>query len=370
MIYLDHAATSFPKPAAVLDAVRHWFEDLGVSADRGDSRRCAEVARGVRAARRGLARLTGFPEHRIAFGSGATELGNLFLRAFLRPGDRVLTTAFEHSSIARPLVALRRSLGLQISILRPDERGRIGSDAVRDALRATRPRLFAVTHASNVTGAVLDAAAFAALAREAGAVLLLDASQTAGLLDLDVGADAMIASCHKALLAPPGLGFLAAREGLDLEPQKQGGTGGSRALEEHPREWPLAFEAGTPNTPAILGLGAALRFLEQDPPRARLERSLTALDELALPLRANSRVRVFCCESQRVPVLSFVRDDLDPAEIGALCDAAGVHVRSGFHCAPWIHEYLGTRATGTVRISPGPDLSAADIRRAADVLAT
>lgn len=370
MLYLDQAATSFPKPAPVLAAVRRWFEELGVSADRGDSRRCSEVARDVHAARSGIGRLVGMPAERVAFTSGATESLNLFLRALLRPDDRVLTTAFEHSSVVRPLVALGRERGIRFEVLAPDPDGRLDPARVAAALEAFQPRLLVSTHASNVTGVVLDVAAFAELAHRAQCTMLLDASQTAGMLDLRVGADAIAASAHKALLAPPGLGFLAVREGLDLPAQKQGGTGSSTALAEHPTAWPLAFEAGTPNTPALLGLAAALRWAEANPAGPRLATALQRIDELLDQLGRDRRCRLLHPRSgPRIPVLSFVHDELDPAEIGAILDAAGMHVRSGFHCAPWLHRHLGTAAAGTVRISPGADISAADIRAVSAILA-
>ncbi|HLQ36691.1 MAG TPA: aminotransferase class V-fold PLP-dependent enzyme [Planctomycetota bacterium] len=369
VIYLDHAATSFPKPAPVLAAVEHWFRELGVSEARGASRRCAEVAQEVRAARGGVGALLGLPAERVAFTSGATESLNLFLRAFLRHGDTVLTTAFEHSSVVRPLVALRAELGLRLEVLAPDHDGGLRPERVRAALQGLRPRLFAFTHASNVTGAVLDAAAFCELARAQACTTLLDGSQTIGAIDLVVGADAVAASCHKALHAPPGLGFLAVRPGIDLRPQKQGGTGSSRALAEHPQQWPLAFEAGTPNTPAILGLAAALRWLEQEGRDLLRARSLQRTDELIAGLAGNDRYRLLLPPpGPRLPILSLLADH-DPAELGAILDDHEVHVRTGYHCAPWLHPHLGSEAAGTVRLSPGPQVSAADIHATLAVLA-
>lgn len=372
MIYLDQAATSFPKPQPVLDAVQHWFTELGVSADRGSSARCAAVARQVQAARAGIGRLVGLPPSRVAFTSGATEAINLFLRAFLSPGDRVLTTAFEHSSVVRPLLALRAERGLELHKLEPGVEGGLELDDVAATLAAFRPRLFVFTHGSNVTGTVLDAAACCELARRHGTATLLDASQTAGLLPLSCGADAVAASAHKALLAPPGLGFLAVQEHLLLAPQKQGGTGSSRALEAHPAEWPAAFEAGTPNTPAIVGLAAALATGSVPPAAVRLQRALDHLDAIRAMLHADPRVRMLAAPMdarQRLPILSFVRSDLDPAEVGAVLDARDIHVRTGHHCAPWLHQHLGTAPAGTVRISPGHDLSADDIRAVSAALA-
>lgn len=369
MLYLDHAATSFPKPSAVLEAITAWYQELGVSADRGDSGRCATVRRGVQTTRAALGALVGVPAARIAFTSGATEALNLALRAVLRPGDAVLTTEFEHSSVVRPLRALAAERGVRLQILPATAAGGLDVAAARAALLAQRPRLFVFTHASNVTGAVFDAAALCAEARAAGTLTLLDASQTAGHLPIAVGADLVAASAHKALLGPPGLGFLAVRPELDLPAQKQGGTGSSAALDEQPTAWPQAFEAGTPNTPAILGLGAALRWLAAAGIQERLAAALAHTDALAARLGADPDVRLLLPPAgARVPILSFVHQRYDPAELGAMFDAALVHVRTGFHCAPWLHHALGTAGTGTVRLSPGPELSAADVQAAAAVV--
>lgn len=370
MLYLDHAATSFPKPAAVTAAVLRWYRDLGVAPGRGDSHRTGEVTRLVDQTRAALGRLLGMPPARVAFTSGATEGLNLFLRGFLRRGDRVLTTAFEHSSVVRPLGTLQRERDLTLRVLPPDRDGGLAPATVDAALTTFAPRLFVFTHASNVTGVVFDAAAFCQAARAAGSATLLDVSQTAGWFDLRVGADAIAGSAHKALLGPPGLGFLAVRDGLPVVGQKQGGTGSSRALAEHPADWPTAFEAGTPNTPAILGLLAALEELDAAAMPARRAAALAAVDALAAALSADPRVRLLPPPTgPRTPVLSFVRQDLDPAEIGAILDQADIHVRTGHHCAPWLHEHLGTDASGTVRVSPGADVTATDILAVSAALA-
>ena len=358
MIYLDHAATSFPKPAPVLAAVLRWFEELGVSADRGDSKLCAEVAREVRAARSGLADLMGMAPERVAFVSGATEGLNLVLRGILRPGDRVVTTDVEHSSLVRPLVHLRSVLNLEIVRIACDGYGRLDPAAFADALRGKTTRLVAFSHASNVTGAVCDAAAICALSRARGALSLVDASQSAGIVSLRVGADVVVASAHKHLHAPPGLGFVAVMPGTPLTTLKQGGTGSSKALDRHPEEWPTAFEAGTPNTPAILGLAAALRW-SRERAQQDLERGLARIDALRASLAAAGAVSFQSpVASPRIPILSFTIQGLDTSEAGVLLAEAGIHVRTGYHCAPWIHERLGSAETGTIRVSPGPEISA------------
>lgn len=363
MHYLDHAATSHPKPAPVIAAVQKWYAEVGVSAERGDGVACRRAAREVAAARAGIAALTGVGDDRVAFVSGATEGLNLALRALLGRGDHVITTAFEHSSVARPLRALQRERDLTIEILEPRADGGLDPHDLVQALAARSTALVCMTHASNVTGASFDIATMARSARLAGALFLLDASQTIGWLDVRVGADVIVASCHKALAGPPGLGFVAVRQDLELAPQKQGGTGSSLALDEHPTAWPRAFEAGTPNTPALFGLAAALRWQQQSPAVERLAAALARCDELLDRLAGHAPIRLLRPPpGPRVPVMSLVHRDYEPAELGAMLDGAGFHVRSGHHCAPWLHARLGTAAAGTLRISPGPDTEPTAIR--------
>lgn len=349
--YLDHAATSWPKPPAVREAVLRFLDDVGVSAARGDSPRCAAAAAEVDFARRGIASLCGVPAERVAFCSGATEALNLALRAALRPGDRVVTTAFEHSSLVRPLLALQRERGLVVDVVPPTADGGLDPAAVAARVQAAPTRLLAVTHASNVTGAVFDVEAMCRHARAHGAMSLVDACQTAGHLPLAVGADLLVASCHKGLQAPPGLGFLACAPGVSLAAQKQGGTGSSRALAEHPADWPQAFEAGTPNTLALFGLAAALRHRATHAGRG--DEANTRLRRFEGAAAALPGVRFVPAPLlRRLPVTSFTHAQYDPAELGAIFAGAGFHVRTGHLCAPWLLRHFGAEA-GVVRISLG-----------------
>jgi selenocysteine lyase/cysteine desulfurase len=369
MIYLDHAATSWPKPDMMTAAMQRWFDEVGVSAARGAGERCRLAARVVDETRAELGRRCGVPAAHVAFTSGATEGLNLVLRALLQPGDTVLTTAFEHSSVVRPLVALAAERHLRLEVLPPHPVTGIDLDVARAACINHRPRVLVFTHASNVTGAVLPAIELCGLAREHGAATVLDVSQTAGWLDLCVGADVLCGSAHKGLQGPPGLGFVARRE-LPMRPQKQGGTGSSVALARHPDHWPDAFEAGTPNTPAIFGLHAALALRTGASERVEHAAALALLDAFAVRLAAVAGVVVYSGTTRlRTPVLSFTHARFDPAELGAILAGAGMHVRTGHHCAPWLHEHLGTTTTGTVRVSTGPANTTAELDQVADLVA-
>lgn len=362
MIYLDHAATSYPKPEQVLQAIQHWYTKIGVSADRGDGPRTREAQDTIHSVRSGIAAMTGHGPERVALCSGATEGLNLVLRALLTTGSRALTTPFEHSSVARPLLALSKERDLQLKVTDGNVCSGSADDALCDAIQSQQPSVVVFTHASNVTGAVFDAERICKAARVNGAISVLDASQTAGYLPIDVGADVVISSCHKAMHGPPGVGFIAVNKSLELTPQKQGGTGSSIALQQHPTQWPQAFEAGTPNTPALFGLAAALDWLNKQGIDNLLRRAKQRLTDIEAGLQAINGIRIFQPTTiRRIPVLSFTHVDYDPLEIGAVLSASGIHARSGFHCAPWIHDYLGTTTAGTVRIAPGPETSANDV---------
>ena len=340
-----------------------------MSADRGDGSANRAIAGEVARVRAALARMCGVPPSHCAFTSGATESLNLVLSAILREGDRVVTTAIEHASAARPLVALRTRRGLDLEVVPCDAFGRLDPDAVARSLRSAPTRLLVVNHGSNVTGSVSDVRPMIEAAHAEGAMVVLDASQTVGVFDTALGADLVIGSAHKALLGPPGLGFVGAAAHVRLEPPKPGGSGSTRALDTHPDDWPAVLEAGTPNTPAILGLGAALDWRTGfDTHRSRLD-SLRRLDDLRQRLES---LAGFTTQSptrgDRLPILAFTCEPFDPAEIGAVCDAAGITVRSGHHCTPWIHRYLGTEAEGTVRVSPGPFINEAELMAVAAAL--
>ena len=362
MIYLDHAATSFPKPPEVPAAVQRWYTEVGVSPDRGEGPATRDSAAAVQRCREGIAKRTGHRPERVAFCSGATEGLNLVLRALARPDARVLTTWFEHSSVVRPLMALQDERGITFDRA-------ASADELCERLRRDAPDLVVFTHASNVTGTVLAASTVCETARNQGVPVVLDASQTAGYLPIDLGAHCVVASAHKGLHGPPGLGFVSVDDGLDLAPQKQGGTGSSAALDRHPVEWPQAFEAGTPNMPALFGLDAALQWLADAEARGLLAQAGERIGELFVGLKELPGIRVVGRPSgASTPVISLVHEHYDPLELGAILSGAGIHARAGYHCAPWAHEHLGTASTGTLRISAGPSTKPSEIDAVLDVL--
>ncbi len=376
MIYLDSSATSFPKPPEVLDAVQGWFRQLGVDAARGSSARHEAVAAGVDRCRQRLAQICGVTPSHVVLCAGATHASNLILKGVLRPGDRVWTTALEHNAVVRPLVGLQRRANVRVSFFAPAT-ARVEADQIAAALEnEPPPDVFVFNHASNVTGVIQDFDRIAPALRAAGALLIADCAQTAGKLDLTrLDVDALIVPGHKGLAGPPGIGALCLRRDMDIVPLIEGGTGSSGATDAMPRQLPTSLEAGTPNTPAVLGLLAGLDWV--------LARGIDALyaEEMArmrtlraalAPAHDAGKLRLIGADgtTTHTAVLSVTFPNLDPTEAALILEADGILTRAGFHCAPYIHEHIGTAAAGTLRLSPGPYNTDAEMVTVAQRLAT
>ncbi|MFM9059028.1 MAG: aminotransferase class V-fold PLP-dependent enzyme [Planctomycetaceae bacterium] len=361
--YLDNAATTWPKPPEVLAAWERAAREVGATAGRAAYTAAAEAGEIRRRARLAAARLLGADPTRVALPSGGTLALNVAIHGLVRPGDHVIATAADHNATLRPLHWLAARGVIHLAIVPCDGLGRVDPAAVAAAWTPAT-RLVVCTHASNVTGAVQDAAALAAVTHERGGLLVLDAAQTLGQRTLDVracGADVVCAPAHKWLLAPSGAAVLWARAGVEPEPLVQGGTGTASESLDMPVEFADRLEAGTGDVPALAGLAAAAEWLAA--------RGLAAVGgscrglaaACAARLRDVRGVRVFAAEDG-APIVSFTVADHDPAEVAAILEqAAGIEVRSGFHCAARIHEHLGTLAGGTVRASFGPFNTAADV---------
>ena len=361
--YLDNAATSWPKPEPVLAAWNHAARMVGAAAGRAAYRSAVEADAIRQRARMAAARLLGGVDPaRVALPGGCTLALNLAIHGLVRPGDHVIATAADHNAVLRPLHAMARRGIAAVTIVPCDGLGRVDPAAVAAAWRPAT-RLVACTHASNVTGAVQDVAAIAAIAHDRGGLLLLDAAQTLGQMPLDVaklGADLVAAPAHKWLHGTAGVGLLWARAGIEPEPMVQGGTGTRSESLDMPEAFIDRMETGTPDVPALAALVAADAWL-RDRGLAATGASCRGLAaECAARLGALAGVRVLGAEG--APIVSFTVEGYDPGEVAVLLEqAAGVEVRSGFHCAACVHEHLGTAAGGTVRASFGPGNDSADI---------
>lgn len=316
------------------------------------------------AAREEVAALFGVADSStIVFTHNATDALNMALFGLIAPGDRVVTTSMEHNAVARPLRALE-SRGANLEIVQCDAAGRLPLTGLQAAL-ADGATAVVVTHASNVTGTLMPLAEIGRLAHAAGALLIVDAAQTAGAEPIDIaGIDILAFSGHKGLLGPQGTGGLFVREGVMVAPFRHGGTGSQSESDRQPSFYPDRLEGGTPNLPGIAGLLAGIRYIRKrglDAIRAT-ERQLT--DALISGLAAIDGVKLFGPPpgEPRAAVVSFTVGSLDSGEVAHRLDREhAIAARAGLHCAPWAHQTLGTLTTGTVRFSPGCFTTAADI---------
>jgi selenocysteine lyase/cysteine desulfurase len=371
--YLDYAATSAVRPPAVAEAVSRYLRDVGATPGRAGHRRALDAGRVALRCRRALAALFGIPGDpgRVTFQLNATHALNVALLGTLRPGDRVVRTAFDHNAVRRPVHRLAR-FGVEETVLagRPD-----GTLDLAEAERAIagdgRPaRLLAIPHVSNVLGTALPVAALAEMARAHGTLVLLDAAQSAGHLPVDVealGVDLLAFTGHKGLLGPQGTGGLWVRDGVDVEPVLAGGTGGESAAPGMPDAYPDRLEAGSQNGPGIAGLLAGLEHLAAHGGAAGSHAREAALKRrLRAGLAAVPGVRVLSPDAPGgTGIVLAAFDALDGAAAARRLDAEhGVLVRAGLHCAADTHGLLGTAEGGAVRFSVGWATTAGEVERA------
>lgn len=361
-IYLDNAATSWPKPAAVYEAVDRYQRTCGVAAGRGAYGDAIQLQRSIDAARSGIADLLGAGDsRRVVWTANATDSLNLAIHGYLRPGDHVVTTDLEHNSVIRPLSCLQERSGARVDFVECDHSGIVSVDALDEAIRP-ETRLLVVNHASNVTGAVQSLAAIAELAHDRQICLLVDAAQTLGQIPWTAplrGRLLVAGAGHKSLLGPLGLGWLYVSPGLEgeLEPLRQGGTGTQSEDDRQPSSLPDRYEAGNLNVPAIVGLAAGLAYLRDQGIESIAQHHGRLIHQLRAGLARIPGVTVFGPpdDASTVGVVSCVAEGLDPHELATILDASfGIQVRAGLHCAPRIHQRLGTVSTGgTLRMSVG-----------------
>ncbi len=365
-IYLDNAATSWPKPESVYAAVEHYQRHLGASAGRGVYAEAQQVASLVSSTRRAIARLVNVAdERRVIFTSGGTEALNLAILGLFHTASpsrpHVVTTAIEHNSVLRPLRALQQQDRIDVTYVACDGSGLVDPADIRAALQP-QTRLIALNHASNVTGALSDARAVGLIAREAGVPLLLDAAQTLGELPIDMTAwnvDLLAAPGHKGLLGPLGTGMLVVAPGCGShwQPLKYGGTGSHSELDTQPEEWPDRFEAGSLNVGGIMGLLAGVEFLAQQSVESVRTHTQLRLSQLIDGLQNIENVRLFtpADAARRAGLVSLQIDGYDPQELAVALDVGyRIQTRAGLHCAPLVHRALGTlEQGGTLRLSPG-----------------
>jgi cysteine desulfurase / selenocysteine lyase len=372
-IYLNNAATSFPKPESVVSAVSRWLREP--PADPG--RDATAVPDPLSACRAELAGLFGAQDPlQVALLPSATQALNLVLNAFLAPESHVIATMLEHTSVLRPIVHRERDRQVRSTLVRPEASGQVSPDVVAGAVRP-ETRLIVVTHASNVTGSIQPIEELAVVAAAAGVPLLIDTAQSAGTVPIDhrslPGCVYIAFAGHKGLLGLPGTGGVVLAPDVELPQLVVGGTGVRSESLLHPPELPLRYEAGTPNLCGIAGLLAGVREV-----RARgVEREGAHRHGLVMRLRSGlermsgMRVLPVANNDGRAGVLSFLVDGWTPEEIGyLLLQSFGITTRTGLHCAPLAHEVYGTAPLGTVRASVGWANTEDDVDALVEAMAT
>jgi cysteine desulfurase/selenocysteine lyase len=374
-VYLDNAATSFPKPEAVYQALDRFAREQLANPGRAGHKMALAAERALDEGRHLLNQLFhGKEPERFVFTLNCTDALNMALKGVLGEGAHVITSDLEHNSVSRPLRALELAGRIGLTRVRADSGGTIDPDDIRRAI-TKQVRLVVLTHASNVLGTVQPIAEIGRLCRENDLLFLVDAAQTAGVVPIDVQAmniDLLAFPGHKSLLGPTGTGGLYVGPRARPGAWREGGTGGDSSSETQPREFPYFLEGGTPNVLGVAGLSAGVRHVQEQGLERIHAHEVELVERLWQRLDEMGGYEVFGHRdgSRRVGTLSFRSASLSAAELGGILDEAfNVAVRPGLHCAPYIHKALGTFPEGTVRVSPGPFSTAEDIDHLADALA-
>ena len=355
MIYLDSSATSFLKPPQVAEAVFRSFNTIG-NAGRGAHAPTLNASRLIYDTREKLAALFGTPDpSRIAFTCNATEALNIAIHGAIHPGEHVITTACEHNSVLRPLY-LKEKEGTELTIIPADKKGRIRYDLLESSVKSNTSAIV-LTHASNLSGNVTDLAVVSNFAKKHGLLLIVDASQTAGSLPINVvkmGIDILCFTGHKGLFGPQGTGGLYVREGLTLSPLKSGGSGIHSFDRQHPTDMPTALEAGTLNGHGIAGLNAGLDYILSTGVKNIHAKEISLARRFVNGISDISDLKLYgdIDAPLRTPIISLNIGHMSSASVSdILWEDYEICVRAGAHCAPLMHKTFGTEKQGAVRFS-------------------
>lgn len=357
LIYFDQAASSFPKPVEVTEAMVKVMNNVGANPGRGSHQLAQQANAIINKAREVIANWIGCPDPKqVLFYSNATIALNQAIKGLTwQKGDHVITTSFEHNAVRRPLEYIRNSQGINVSYIT----GNVDKNVFIDDLKreiSPNTKLIAVTHASNVTGELMPLKAITALAKEYGILTLVDASQTAGHLSIDMekeNIDILVFPGHKGVLGPQGTGVLALREKIELVPLHHGGTGVASESIEQPDQWPEKYESGTLNTPGIAGLLEAVKVIQAET-ESNVSRETLLVNKLIKGLKAIDGVTCYGPgeSSSRLPIVAFNIRDVSSQEIAMVFDSHyKIAVRAGLHCSPLTHNTLNTLEQGVVRAS-------------------
>lgn len=357
MIYLDNASTSFPKPEGVYYEVVNCMKNYAANPGRGAYDMSIKATSKILEVREGLSEIFNIPNpFNIVFTSNATEALNIAIKGCLSRGDHVIATMLEHNSVLRPLNSIRKD-GIEITFLGANSEGVIDIEDLKTYIRKNT-KMVIVNHVSNVLGTIQNIKEIGEVCKSKGIIFLLDASQSAGILSIDVdrdNIDLMAFSGHKGLYGPQGTGGLYIKEGIVLKEFISGGTGSNSNSMKQPEFFPDKFESGTLNTPGISGLGEGIKFIKNVGRRTIFKKESMLVEYLLKEFKKMDYIKVYGSKSykNRCAVISINVIGIDSSEVGFLLNENEVAVRTGFHCAPLVHGIIDTGNKGTVRISPG-----------------
>ncbi|MGD8961045.1 MAG: aminotransferase class V-fold PLP-dependent enzyme [Desulfobacterales bacterium] len=361
LIYLDNGATSYPKPEAVYTFMDSFFRDFGVNPGRSGYDMCMETGVLVDETRKMLADFFGGKDsNRLCFGYNSTDALNLIIFGLLNPGDHAVSTTVEHNSVLRPLYHQSKLNGVEVDYVPFDARGFVDPDDIKQKIKSNT-RLVIINHACNVIGTVQPVGAIGRICREHGVAFAIDASQSAGKVPIDIDKDhidIVAFTGHKSLLGPTGIGGLYVREGIDIRHTRAGGTGVRSVDRMHLNDYPYRLEYGTGNVMGIAGLHAGLKWIAQEGIDTIHAHEMKLARMVRDGLMALEGVTLHCQEdlTDHISVLSFNIDGVEALDTGTLLDGEyDIACRTGLHCAPLVHEQLGTdKIGGSVRIGIGP----------------
>ena len=359
MIYLDNAATTFPKPECVYTAMDEFLREKCANPGRAGHRMSVETEQEIEKARVAVAKFLGIKQpERMIFTFNATDALNMGIKGLLCEGDHVITSNLEHSSVSRPLTGLEKHGVITVTRVANSDDGFINADDIRNAIEANT-KLIVCTHASNALGTIQPIREIGGVAREKEIMFMVDAAQTTGVCDIDVETqriDMLAFTGHKGPFGPPGIGGLYVGENVRLQAWREGGTGFEPESLSQPETLPFKLESGTPNSVGIVGLRTGIEFcIKEGTDTIRTHERDLAL-RLIKGLEADDRFKIYGGrdENEKVGIVSLNIKGLNPGEVAAILDNRfNVAVRPGMHCAPHIHREIGTFPEGTIRVSPG-----------------
>lgn len=373
MIYLDNAATSFPKPKIVYQSVMNAMTKYGANPGRGSHSMAIEGAKVIYETRELLAEFFNLDDPmRVIFTFNSTDALNLAIKGLLKQGDHVIVTAMEHNSVLRPVMELQKK-GVENTIVSCETDGKVKVSDIENAIRINT-KLIITTHVSNLTGTIFPIEEIGRMCKKHKITYLLDASQSAGVIDIDVkkcNIDFLAFPGHKGLLGPQGTGALLINSDIQLNQLKEGGTGSDSSVLYQPSFYPDKYEAGTPNLPGIAGLNAGLKYIKSIGIKSIYSHEKKLLDLFIKEMKKNVKIQIYGPEdiNDRCGVVPINIINVDSSEVAYLLDTKyNIAVRPGLHCAPLAHKTIGTEKIGAVRFSVGPFTKKTEIMSAVNAL--